>query len=293
MSIGGPSSYPVIAPTVRKDQNGIGRVRTEVYTGELVSVPFRQGHAGVGTLLTQGDYATMSRDGSNSYILFSSTAADWSSDNTISYQFRGRVLGVRFDPGIVANASLNFYKGLSVMIDRVAYRCPKPVWDPVSQSVRADPDGYFGSIITTDLPDGLHLLELGTTSDASSANDTYIYGLLLERRAGYRDEARYATPCAPYTLGTSNVAMLSGFSTAKRTPRGVTKLFYNNTTGGSVTVTWRFRGTDFNTFTVSAGATVEKDFPTPVSADHYSASANNWLHRSSSATGLICCAIGE
>lgn len=290
----GPSSYPLISPATRKGTDGVSRIRTESHIGDLVAVPFRYGHAGVtSTNYYEGEFGGMAAH-YGSYIMMLSTAADWVTDNTQTAYFRGRALGILFDPGQTANASPTFFKGLSVLIDRVAYRVPKPVWNPWNQAVETAANGDYGSIITTDLADGPHLLEFGIRSDTSNSNQSYFWGLLLEKRAGYHETARYSVACAPFAVATGSYAGVgTNFSTNKRTPRGISKLFYSNTTGGgSVTVTLRLYNTDFYTFALAVGASTVIDFPTALATEHYLSGSTAFTHKASG-SGVVCVAVGE
>lgn len=286
----GPTTYPLFAGALRKDSLGNNRVRTEVYAGELVEVPFRNGQNGI-TGLNQGDYASVSRDGSNSYIQFTYTAASqWGVDKTIKCQFRGRVLGIRFDPGMTYTSN-HFFNGISCMIDRVAYKVQKAIWDPMAQANLENPDAYYGVIVADDLCDGTHHLELGIRASSVNADDTIFYGLLCERRAGYHDEERYATACTPYAVSSASYNnVMAGFIGNHRMPRGLLQLVYYNTSGGSLDIYIRNRGVDYVKQSIAAGAWWSFSFPKGVSGDHFS--ANGFAHKASG-SGLYCEVIGE
>lgn len=282
---------PNVRTAIRKDGIGNGRLRTELATGELVFVPWTYGHGGAGLLPTSNPFVVQNQDKSGTYILLESLAASWGVAYMISGYFRGRSFGVRFEPSQSSANLPTLHSDFGVMIDRVGYRVPKTAFNPYSQARQPDPDGSYGVVVTRDLPDGLHHFEIDMRVFAGASTALYVLGLLLEKAAGYREPTNFSVRCNPYNLGTSNVTMLSGFASAFRTPRGITEVTYYNTTAGSISITWRLNAVDYYTFSLAAGESRLFQFNPPIAGNHYSVSANNYLHRAS-ATGVVCTAAG-
>lgn len=282
---------PNVRTAIRKDGIGNGRLRTESVNGELVFVPWTIGHSGAGLQTTSNPFVVQNQDKSGTYILLEATAANFGTAFLVSGYFRGRSFGVRFEPSQTSAISPNVHSDFGVMIDRVGYRIPKTAFNPYSQARQPDPDGSYGVIVTRELPDGLHHFEIDMRVFAGSANALYLFGLLLEKSAGYREPESFAVRSNPYDLGTTNTTMLGGFASAFRTPRGITEMTYYNTTGSAIDVTWRLNAVDYYTFTLAAGESQTFKWTPPIAGNHYSNSANNYLHRAS-ATGVKCTAVG-
>jgi hypothetical protein len=282
---------PNVRTAIRKDGIGNGRIRTELAAGELVFVPWTYAQDGVGTSPTSNAFAAMNADKSGTYILMESGANGFGTNYGISGYFRGRSFGIRFDPSTTSATSPNVHSDMGVMIDRVGYQVPKQAWNPWTQARQSDPSGSYGVIITRDLSDGLHHFEIDHRVFTSSANAAYIMGLLLEKAAGYRDPVNFSMRCNPYDLGTSNQTMMGGFTGSFRVPRGLVEMTYYNTSGSAITVTWRLQATDYYVFSLAAGESRTFQYPIPIAGNHFSASANNYMHRAS-ATGVKCTAVG-
>lgn len=282
---------PILRTAIRRDGIGNGRIRTETANGELVFVPWTIGHSGAGALPTSNPFVVQNADKSGTYILLEAPAAGFGTAYMISGYFRGRSFGVRFEPSQTSAVSPNLHSDFGVMIDRVGYRIPKTAFNPYSQARQPDPDGSYGVVVTRDLADGLHHFEIDTRVFAGSATALYVLGLLLEKSAGYREPQNFAVRCNPYDLGTTNTTMLGGFSAAFRTPRGITEMTYYNTSAGAITVTWRLNAVDYYVFSLAAGESRTFQWNPAIAGNHFSNSANNYLHRAS-ATGVKCTAVG-
>lgn len=291
MSALGSSSDPLLRTAIRRDGIGNGRVRTETANGELVFVPWTYGQDGVGNTPTSNAFAVWNGDKSGTYILSESTAGGFGTNYGFSGYFRGRSFGVRFDPATTSALSSPVHSDFGVMIDRVGYRVPKTAFNPWLQSRQTDPSGSYGVIVTRDLPEGLHHFEIDHRVFTSNPNAMYVFGLLLEKAAGYREPQNFAMRCNPYDLGTTNQTMLGGFTGSFRVPRGITELTYYNTSGSAITVTWRLNAVDYYTFSIAAGESRTFQWNPAIAGNHFSASANNYLHRAS-ATGVKCTAVG-
>lgn len=282
---------PILRTAIRRDGIGNGRVRTETANGELVFVPWTMGHSGAGLQPTSNPFVVQNADKSGTYIFLEAGPAGFGTAYLISGYFRGRSFGVRFEPSQTSATSPNVHSDFGVMIDRVGYRIPKTAFNPYSQARQPDPDGSYGVVVTRDLADGLHHFEIDMRVFSGSSTALYVLGLLLEKSAGYREPQNFAVRCNPYDLGTTNTTMLSGFSTAFRTPRGITEMTYYNTSAGAITVTWRLNAVDYYVFSLAAGESRTFQWSPAIAGNHFSASANNYLHRAS-ATGVKCTAVG-
>jgi len=283
---------PNVRTAIRKDGIGNGRIRTELAAGELVFVPWTYAQDGAGLLPTSNPFAAMNADKSGTYIFMESVANGFGTNYGFSGYFRGRSFGVRFDPSTTSAISPNVHSDFGVMIDRVGYEIPKQAWNPYTQARQSDPSGSYGVVVTRDLCDGLHHFEIDHRVFTSSANATYVMGLLLEKAAGYREPQNFAIRSNPYDVATTNTAIVaSGFSGAFRTPRGILEATYYNTTVSAITITWRLNAVDYYVFSLAAGESRTFQFTLPIAGNHFSSSANFYLHRAS-ATGVKCTVVG-
>ena len=282
---------PLLRTAIRRDGLGNGRLRIEIAAGELVFVPWTFGQGGAGLQPTNNPFVVQNQDKSGTYILLESPAASWGVAYMISGYFRGRSFGVRFEPSQTSAAGTPVHSDFGVMIDRVGYRIPKLAFNPYTQAAQPDPDGGYGVIVTRDLAEGLHHFEIDTRVFAGNTTALYVLGLLLEKAAGYREPTSFSVRCNPYNLTTTNMTMLGGFASAFRTPRGITEVTYYNTTAGAISITWRLNAQDYYTFSLAAGESRSFSFNPAIAGNHYSVSANNYMHRAS-ATGVVCTAVG-
>lgn len=291
MSILSSPIDPKLATAILRNSANDGSIRSNLHTGELVFVPFKYQHDGAVLLPLADTYGGMNVDNSGTYIYIGTSNAQWLSTSTIRGYFRGRSFGVRFEPSITFAASGAAHSDFGVMIDRVAYKVPKQAFDPVQQARSVDPSGSYGVVVTRDLDDGLHFFEISTRIFFAKSTAIYFFGLLLEKSAGYREPQNYAMRCDPYTLTTSAVRIMSGFTSAWRTPRGISEITYYNPTGGAITVTWSLNAVVYYSFSVAAGASQTFSHSHPIAGNHFTNEANNYLHVGS-ASGLIVTAVG-
>lgn len=277
--------------SIRRDGIGNGRIKTELNNGELVFVPWTFGHDGAASLTVSNPFTVQNADKSGTYIFLEQFAGGFGTNALISGYFRGRSFGVRFEPSQSSATLPTAHSDFGVMIDRVGYRVAKPAFNPMTQGRQLDPSGSYGVVVTRDLCDGLHHFEIDTRVFASKSHALYCLGLLLEKAAGYREPQNFAIRSNPATVGTSAGAMLGGFASAFRTPRGISEVTYYNTTGSSINVTWRLNSVDYFVFSIAAGESRQFLFNPPIAGNHFSNSAQNYLHLAS-ATGVTFTAVG-
>lgn len=291
MSALGSSVDPLLRTAIRRDGIGNGRIKTELNNGELVFVPWTMGQEGAGLVPTSNPFAAQNADKSGQYIFLESVAAGFGTSASVSGFFRGRSFGVRFEPTQTSGIATPTHSDFGVMIDRVAYLIPKTAFNPATQARQTDMSGSYGVVVTRDLCDGLHHFEIETRIFATKSTAVYCFGMLLEKAAGYREPQNYAMRSNPATLSTSATTFFSGFTSAFRTPRGISEVTYYNTTGAPINVTWRLNSVDYFVFTLAAGESRQFLFNPPIAGNHFSVSASHYMHLAS-ATGVTFTAVG-
>jgi len=103
-----------------------------------------------------------------------------------------------------------------------------------------------------------------SAGDAGGASrSVLLFGLLLERRAGYQEQPRVGQLLTPVTLTTSQVAV-PGTPTTATGLRTIRKIVYANTTAGAITVTVQSNAVTIWSRSIAANSTEELDFGIPV-----------------------------
>lgn len=223
---------------VMEDGSESGVVRTKDTHVPLIPYPFKEytfgQQIGASSSATYQSSAYFSNpDGSNSSIRVSLGAAA-GAGLQIFYPFYGRAFGVRW-----SGDESNTMPGFTVTVDGT------PVYVDSTYPQDLSINGFSATAIKVieaqqitheNLdPNRLHLATLDFAGGAAGARAITIFGLLLDRDAGYVPVPRmlgYTTS----TLTTSQ-AEVQRFRTALGTQRGIRSIIYTNTSESPVTVT--------------------------------------------------------
>jgi len=284
---------------MRDDATEQGVARVESVFGELVRVPFREGHftlsgSSLGTF--RRDQYRLNSDGSNSGISVAVAAGTDASANytTIKFLVYGRVIGLRWLKG----QSTTIPRDFSVKIDGVSYLVPNQIYDPMDgTTLYTTPEGEFGAIIAKDLPDTEHVVEIICNGSADQSNRWAFLGYLAERRVGYTEQPRLDGLCTTTTLTTAMAIPNYGSvasSLAEYKPRGIRGIFYYNTTGAPVTVSVEIASVTFWSKAIPANSTEFLDFGAlGISTDLASVTGSNTIkHMASANTSISATVLG-
>jgi len=285
--------------SIRDDATEQGVSRVESVFGELVRVPFREGHFTIGgsSLGTfRRDQYRLNSDGSNSGISVAVVAGTDAAANyaTIKFVVCGRVIGLRWLKG----QSVSIPRDFSVKIDGVSYLVPNQIYDPMDgTTLYTTPEGEFGAIIAKDLPDTEHVVEIICNGNSDQSNRWVFLGYMAERRVGYTERPRLDALCTSSTLTTSMVIPTYSHPTtslAENKPRGVRGIYYYNLTAGAVTVSVDTNGVIFWSKSIPANDTVFLDFGVlGIATDIVSVSGSNTLrHMASANTSISATVLG-
>lgn len=248
--------------------------------GDYVKVPFRNGYYYAdnvsSTISWQSSGIYDNEDGSDTGITIS-VPQGLNFGARIRVPFYGTVFGVRFRHG-------STYTPFGVSIDGVAYGSFATQHTYLDNEAASLTDGESLIMVDTDLPDGLHYADIVLTSQASGTSALFLYGLILESRAGYERKLRNQIINATTALTTTQTAISLG-SQASSQVRGVRQVIYTNTTASPITVTIQNNSAILWQKSIAAGDSATFDFgaPTAVSSSQTHAA---------SATGINATVIG-
>lgn len=262
-----------------------GALRAAIVRGDLVPVPIRTGQYtttqnGTSTINEVAIGVESNEDGSSAALMFSAVAGtnQGCGIQLIAY---GRVVGIRWRRDTAAANPATF----TVTIDGVAYGVPTaPLF--LGQSINLT-DGHCYYVVADNLSDGPHSVGVFVNADpAGGTNRTLIvYGLLLERRAGYGPPLHIQTTTTPVVLTTSATSINRLGGTA-RALRGVRKILYTNTSGSPATVTFQINGTTVWQKSIAAGDSADLDFGALTAMD------TTYKHLASATSAITAMLIG-
>lgn len=171
----------------------------------------------------------------------------------ITIPFRGRAFGIRWARGR-GNPNIGDF---SVLVDGVVYPVPNRILSTQDQSIFLPPgyaQGDAGQVVVDDLPDMveqdgeriqlIHQAQIYFPSSDSHSSSWVLYGLLLDKAAGYQPPPRTAsvvnTPAVVPTTATSVAAV---YASNGGNPRGISAVLYANTSATTAhTVTVLYNG---------------------------------------------------
>jgi hypothetical protein len=232
-----------------------GQVDAKITRGEYVKIPFRSGYyyadnvSSTATYQSQGIYDN--EDGSDTGINIS-VPQGLNYGVRIRFPFYGTVLGVRFRHG-------SSYNNFGVSIDGVAYGPISAQHTYLDNEAASLTDGESLVMIDTDLPDGLHYADIVLTSQSSATSSMFLFGIVVEKRAGYENKPRQQYIIGTTAITTSQTAISLG-SPAASQARGVRQIIYTNTSASSITVTVQNNSTTIWQKAIAAGDTAILDF---------------------------------
>lgn len=230
---------------------------SKLVTGEYVKIPFRNGYyyadnvGGTASFQSQGIYDN--EDGSDTGINIS-VPQGLNYGVRIRVPFYGTVFGVRFRHGAT-------YTNFGVSIDGVAYGAVSTQHTYLDNEAAGLTDGESLVMIDTDLPDGLHYADIVLTSQSSTTSSLLLFGIIVEKRAGYEAKPRQQYIGSTIALTTSQTAVpLTSSGGSTTAIRGIRQIIYTNTGASSITVTIQNSGTVMWQKSISSGDTAIFDF---------------------------------
>lgn len=257
-----------------------GLIDAKLTRGDFIKIPFRSGYyyvdnvGGTASFQSQGIYDN--EDGSDTGITIS-VPQGLNYGVRIRFPFYGTVLGVRFRHG----AS---YTPFGVSIDGVAYGATATQHTYLDNEAASLTDGESLVMIDTDLPDGLHYADIVLTSQASAASSLFLYGIVVEKRAGYESKPRNQYIAGTTAITTTQTAVSLGSSTTAQV-RGIRQIIYTNTSASAITVTIQNNSSIIWQKSIGAGDSAVFDFGSPTAV------ASIFTH-AASATGVNATVIG-
>lgn len=150
----------------------------------------------------------------------------------ISFQARGTTIGVRFD-ATFNNSGANSFLDFDLIIDGVPYRVPRKRFTEDGNPATYCHDAAF---VVTGLPDTNHVCRIATAPDATLASDHLIWGIIVDRNAGYEEQEHYGSSQTPAILTNAYQNMVTLWSSSERLGRCLTGGLFCNTSAGTVTV---------------------------------------------------------
>lgn len=246
---------------VFNDGSEEGIVRASIDSGFLVPVPFKYPNhvvaAGASVFMTEISGAN--HDGSNLSFAFNVAAAGTGSTYRIRHWFWGTSYGVRFNPKYEVSSGGNH--NFSVVIDGVAYEVDRQnlAWDTATDPTNED--WLNGCIVATGLEDRRHLADIVCTPHPSLGAGQQIYGFLadskyyagvINTKMGYFRHVAVPTTKADIAIN----------SQAKYNGKGLRKIYYCNTSGGTRVVQLKFAGDNSKVIwrkSIADGETAEFD----------------------------------
>lgn len=178
-----PASIDPQIGAIREDGSAHGIMDVNVKSGQMVSVPFREGHFSVSGAAWAIDPigGGQNDDGSCSYIQFATaTTVPAPTPQFIRFLFYGTQLGIRFDPTFTSGGG-GIYDFCTI-IDRVAYRINKArYYDDTLAAWNIGGNGAHTVIVARDLPDGPHYAEINITPQAG-VNGQIIWGFSADAK---------------------------------------------------------------------------------------------------------------
>jgi len=209
--------------------------------GELVKIMFQPYE--YGTILQSGATITydplsspFNPDGTNTSVTLATAAAAPLSGAALRCKFYGRVLGIRFQRNSTTPA-------FSVNIDGEAYdfRLTSYLWNsqtnPAVLGGTSAVDRDANLIVTSDLPDGAHDVEIYLPGDplGVSAYSLILTGIMVERRVGYKERM---TAMGAYSAGTvpTTLTIIGAGNSPNNYYHGLRKVIYTNTTAAAILV---------------------------------------------------------
>lgn len=149
--------------------------------------------------------------------------------------FRGRFFGVAWHRGSATTAP-----EFDVIVDGEAVRVA-PQNDFLSREgiTNSQLVDVHASIITHPFldPDIQHYAAILLTGHATLDYDLTLYGVLLDRKAGYAEVGRYGHLMTPGALTTSDAALTMFVAAAERAALAIRSVVYTNTTDAAIVVT--------------------------------------------------------
>lgn len=218
-------------------ESGAARVRS--VAAELVCYPFREGNyraevQGSAAITYQGGGFTANPEGLPRSLTIG-VPAGTGNGARIYYPFHGRAFGVRWQ-------SFNTVPDFSVVVDGEAVRVPGWLPQLADAGITTQVIDSEAALLTHDnLDRGRHLAEIVVVAPPTGTTTLQLFGVLLDRGAGYAELPRVQHTLPPADVPTSLTALtITSGSSAFPTARGVRGIIYTNTTGGALTVTLQY-----------------------------------------------------
>lgn len=222
---------------VHDDGTPEGIIRARISQGELIKVPANSldyvRNFGGTAFLQAGFNMAYNADGSFSSINFGTNPGLNSDVAILSVVTYGKMVGVRYRRTLTTPP-------FSVIVDGVPYDCPayqQLYYTDNNSSGAVEREALW--IVAENLPDIAHTVKVVLTASATLSYNLVLYGMLLERRAGYTERPRLDSVLSQGVLTNANVAVSYNDSVGY-TNKGVKRLVYFNSDVAArlVTVSW-------------------------------------------------------
>jgi len=214
-----------------------GHIRVNA-RNNLVSYPFRKDSITTSGFTFYDGYLGLGNPDGSGSCCFSGTipampAGSSSSEFSIQTKVRGTVVGVRYDP-TMNNSGGGAYPDFDLIIDGVAYRVLRKRF--LENGATITNFGIESAFVVTGLSDTEHAVRIEASAIPSVASDHRIWGLVVDRNAGYEEMPHVPSSALPKTLTASYQALTSIWATPFNLGRALIGLLFVNTSSGTVTV---------------------------------------------------------
>lgn len=238
---------------------GIQNVR--LGRGNLIPVPMRAGEYYAAnpnsTAQMQAGGMMWNRDKSMSALNLNvpiSAAGDVTGIE-IWIEFWGPAFGIRFRRSLAAT------RNIDVMVDGVVYTVDTYATLLAAEGSPGNTTGEGRVLVVDGLPEGRHTAVIVITASTSVVRALLLHGILVDERAGYILPTPACHILDAVAVPTSDAAISLG-STPDQL-RWMQRVWYFNTSAGSLTVTVKKNGATFKILTLAAGAGDVLDFGGP------------------------------
>lgn len=214
-----------------------GRIR--VYSrNNLVSYPFRKDFITLSGFSFYDGYLGLGNpDGSGSCCSAVSIpampAGAASTEFSIQTRVRGTVVGVRFDPTYNVSGD-STYADFDLIIDGVAYKVIRKRFLETGAVITNF--AREASFVVSGLLDTEHAVRIEATAIPTLRSDHRIWGLVVDRNAGYEEMPHVPSSTNPATLTTAYQSLTTLWANPENLGRGLESLVFVNTSVGTVTV---------------------------------------------------------